>query len=190
MPSPYTGETTNSGCWSISLSRREMVDFSRGTFIDGASVMLMANGPGGFNELAGKNVGVRGGTTTEEGLRNTLKELSVDATVVSVKSHDDGLSKLQKGELSAYFADRAILLFLAAGSTTPDKLRVAADYYSYEPYALAVHRGDDKFRLLVDRTLSRLYRGGGIVRIFKNSFGNAEPSDVLKSLYLINALPE
>ena len=178
------------GATTATLSRRELVDFSLGTFIDGASVMLMANGPGGFNELAGKNVGVRGGTTTEEGLRNTLKALSVDAKVVSVKSHDDGLSKLQKGELSAYFADRAILLFLAAGSPAPDKLRVAADYYSYEPYALAVHRGDDKFRLLVDRTLSRLYRGGGIVRIFKNSFGNAEPSDVLKSLYLINALPE
>jgi len=178
------------GATTATLSRRELVDFSLATFIDGASVMLMANGPGGFNELAGKNVGVRGGTTTEEGLRNTLKELSVDAKVVPVKSHDDGLSKLEKGELSAYFADRAILLFLVAGSPAPDKLRVAADYYSFEPYALAVHRGDDDFRLLVDRALSRLYRSGGIVRVFKNSFGNAEPSDVLKSLFLINALPE
>ncbi|GMQ77380.1 MAG: amino acid ABC transporter substrate-binding protein [Gammaproteobacteria bacterium] len=178
------------GATTATLSRRELVDFSLGTFIDGASVMLLANGPGGFNELAGKNVGVRGGTTTEDGLRNTLKKLSVDAKVVPVKSHDDGLSKLEKGELSAYFADRAILLFLVARSPAPDKLRVAADYYSFEPYALAVHRGDDDFRLLVDRALSRLYRGGGIVRIFKNSFGNAEPSDVLKSLYLINALPE
>jgi len=69
-------------------------------------------------------------------------------------------------------------------------LRVAADYYSFEPYALAVQRGDDDFRLVVDQTLSRLYRSGGIVPIFRNSFGNAEPSEVLRSLYLINALPE
>lgn len=178
------------GATTATLSRREKVDFSLGTFIDGASVMLMADGPGGFKELSGKNVGVRGGTTTEDGLRNTLKKLSVDAKVVPVKSHDDGLSKLEKGEVSAYFADRAILLFLMAGSPSPGKLRVAADYYSFEPYALAMKRGDGKFRLEVDRALSRLYRTGGIVPVFRNSFGDAEPSEVLRSLYLINALPE
>ena len=178
------------GATTATLSRRELVDFSLGTFIDGASVMLMADGPGGFKELAGKNVGVRGGTTTEEGLRKTLKDLSVDAKVVPVKSHDDGLAKLEKGDLSAYFADRAILLFMVAGSPSPEKLRVGKDYFSFEPYALAMQRGDDDFRLLVDRALSRLYRTGAIVPIFRNSFGNAEPSDVLRSLYLVNALPE
>lgn len=178
------------GATTATLSRRELVDFSLGTFIDGASVMLMVDGPGGFDELAGKNVGVRGGTTTEAGLRNTLKKLSVDAKVVPVNSHDDGLKELEKGELSAYFADRAILLSLRAGSPSPKKLKVAADYYSLEPYALALRRGDDEFRLVVDRALSRLYRGGGIAHIFKNSFGDAEPSDVLRSLYIINGLPE
>ncbi len=178
------------GATTATLSRRELVDFSLGTFIDGASVMLMADGPGGFGELSGKNVGVRGGTTTEEGLRETLKKLSVDAKVVPVKSHDDGLSKLEKGELSAYFADRAILLFLAAGSASPEKLNVGADYFSLEPYALALQRGDEAFRLVVDRALSRLYRSGRITRVFANAFGNAEPSDVLRSLYIINALPE
>ena len=178
------------GATTATLSRREMVDFSLGTFIDGASVMLMAGGPGGFQDLAGKNVGVRGGTTTEEGLYETLKKLSVNANVVPVKSHDEGLAKLEKGDLSAYFADRAILMFLMASSPSAGQLRVSADYFSFEPYALAVKRGDNDFRLLVDTALSRLYRSGGIVPIFRNSFGNAEPSDVLRSLYLVNALPE
>ena len=180
----------NTKSTTYKMLRRELVDFSLATFIDGASVMLMADGPGGFGELSGKNVGVRGGTTTEEGLRNTLKKLSVDAKVVPVTTHGDGLSKLEKGELSAYFADRAILLFLAAGSASPEKLNVGADYFSLEPYALALQRGDESFRLLVDRALSRLYRSGAITRVFANSFGNAEPSDVLRSLYIINALPE
>ena len=178
------------GATTATLSRREKVAFSLATFVDGASVMLMANGPGAFKELAGKKVGVRGSTTTEDGLRNTLKKMSVDAVVVPVKSHDDGLAQLQKGELSAYFADRAILLFMMAKSPVADQLRVGADYFSFEPYALAMKRGDEKFRLEVDRALSRLYRDGGIVPIFRNSFGEAEPSDVLRSLYLINSLPE
>ena len=178
------------GATTATLSRRELVDFSLATFIDGASVMLMADGPKGFEELAGKNVGVRGGTTTEDGLRKTLDRLSVNAKVVPVKSHDEGLGKLQKGELSAYFADRGILLFLVSGSEKPESLRVGTDYFSFEPYALAVPRGDDEFRLVVDKALARLYRSGGIVPIFRNSFGDAEPSDVLRSLYLINGLPE
>lgn len=178
------------GATTATLARRELVDFSLATFIDGASVMLTADGPGGFKELSGKSVGVRGGTTTEDGLRKTLAKLSVDAQVVPVKSHDEGLDKLQKGEVSAYFADRGILLYLMAGSPKPEALRVSSDYFSFEPYALALPRGDDAFRLEVDRTLSRLYRTGAIVPIFRNAFGNAEPSDVLRSLYLINALPE
>jgi len=178
------------GATTATLARRELVDFSLATFIDGASVMLTADGPGGFKELSGKSVGVRGGTTTEDGLRKTLAKLSVDAEVVPVKSHDDGLAKLQKGEVSAYFADRGILLYLMAGSGTPEALRVSKEYFSFEPYALALARGDDAFRLQVDRTLSRLYRTGAIVPIFRNAFGNAEPSEVLRSLYLINGLPE
>ncbi len=178
------------GATTATLARRKLVDFSLGTFIDGASVMLMANGPGGFADLAGMNVGVRGSTTTEDGLRKSLEKMSVDAKVVPVKSHDDGLSKLQKGELSAYFADRAILMFLMAGSDAPQNLRVGKDYFSFEPYALAMKRGDDEFRLVVDTTLSRIYRTGAIVPIFRSSFGNAKPSEVLQSLYLINGLPE
>ena len=178
------------GATTATLSRRKLVDFSLATFVDGASVMLTADGPGGFGDLSGKSVGVRGGTTTEEGLRKTLTKLGVDARVVPVKSHDEGLAKLQNGEVSAYFADRGILLYLMAGSGKPEALRVSTDYFSFEPYALALPRGDDAFRLEVDRTLSRLYRSGAIVPIFRNAFGNAEPSDVLRSLYLINGLPE
>ena len=178
------------GATTATLARRKLVDFSLATFVDGASVMLMVDGPGGFSDLAGKSVGVRGGTTTEQGLRSTLKDMSVDAKVVPVKSHDDGLAKLQKGEISAYFADRGILMFLMAGSDAPEKLRVGKDYFSFEPYALAMQRGDDEFRLVVDTALSRLYRSGAIVPIFKNSFGDAKPSEVLRALFLINALPE
>ena len=178
------------GATTATLSRRKLVDFSLGTFIDGASVMLMSNGPGGFSDLSGKSVGVRGGTTTEDGLRKTLEKMSVSAKVVPVKSHDDGIAKLQSGEVSAYFADRAILMYLAATSTTPEKLRVSKDFFSFEPYALAMKRGDDEFRLVVDTAISRIYRTGAIVPIFRNSFGAAEPSEVLRSLYLINGLPE
>jgi len=178
------------GATTATLSRREKVDFSLPTFIDGASVMFRADGPGSFGDLAGNKVGVRVGTTTEKALRNTLKREKIDAEIVAVKDHADGLERLEKGELGAYFADRAILVYLVAGRQLAGQLRVSSDYLSHEPYALAMARGDDDFRLAVDRVLSRIYRSGAIARIFRNSFGSGEASDVVKALYLINALPE
>ena len=179
------------GATTATLTRRALIDFSVPTFIDGAGVLLRADGPDTFAELAGKTVGVRAATTTEEALRNTLQRRGMDATVVPVDSHEDGLAKLEAGEITAYFADQAILIFLAARSGAPQDLKVAEGQFSLEPYALGLQRGDNDFRLVVDTSLSRLYRSGEVDRIFKNSFGaNATQSEALRALYLISALPE
>jgi ABC-type amino acid transport substrate-binding protein len=179
------------GATTATLTRRALIDFSVPTFIDGAGVLLRADGPDTFAELAGSTVGVRAATTTEEALRNTLQRRGMDATVVPVDSHEDGLAKLKAGEITAYFADQAILIFLAGRSGTAQDLKVAEGQFSLEPYALGLQRGDNDFRLVVDTSLSRLYRSGEVDRIFKNSFGaNATQSEALRALYLISALPE
>ena len=179
------------GATTATLARRALIDFSVPTFIDGAGVLLRADGPDSFAELAGESVGVRADTTTEEALRNTLRRQSMEATVVPVDSHEDGLARLEAGEITAYFADQAILIFLVSGSQAPDDLKVGEGQFTLEPYALGMQRGDDDFRLAVDASLSRLYRSGEVDRIFKNSFGaNATQSEILRALYLISALPE
>ena len=176
---------------SETLSRREQVDFSIPTFLDGASLMVRADGPKNLRDLAGKKVGVLAGTTTEEALRNTLKESGITGDVVAAKTHDEGLAMLDDGKISAYFGDRSILLFLIKQSQAPDKLRLADDYLSVEPYALALPRGDSDFRLAVDRALSHIYRSGEIVSIFQRTFGGkAEPSQILRTLYVISSLPD
>lgn len=178
------------GATTATLSRREMVDFSIPTFIDGASVLYRKGGPADFESLTGQKVGVRGGTTTEAALQATLVELSVGAEVVSVSDHQDGLAMLERNELAAYFADQSILLFLLLNSEVKDQLWLSGRFFTREPYALALPRGDNDFRLFVDRSLSRLYRRGVIGQLFTKSFGIAKPSQLVEALYLINALPE
>jgi ABC-type amino acid transport substrate-binding protein len=175
---------------SVTLARRKLVDFSLMTFIDGASVMVRSDGPQSFKALAGHKIGVHEGTTTEDALRRTLADLKVEAEVVPVADHADGVKRLESGELAAYFADRAILTYLLLGEGAPKTLRISKEYFTREPYALALARGDDDFRFLVDRTLARLYRGGSMGAIFARSFGKAKPSEILQTLYAINALPE
>ena len=67
---------------------------------------------------------------------------------------------------------------------------MAENYLSVEPYALALPRGDEDFRLAVDRALSRIYRGGEIGTLFKRTFGDTKPGQVLGTLYLITGLPD
>jgi len=174
---------------SITLSRREQVDFSIPTFLDGASLIVRAGGPKNLRDLSGKKIGVLAGTTTEEALRNTLNEAKINGDVVAAKTHGEGLAMLDEGKISAYFGDRSILLFLIKDSKAPEKLRLADDYLTVEPYALALPRGDSDFRLAVDRALSRIYRSGEIAAVFQRTFGGqAEPSQILRTLYLISGL--
>jgi ABC-type amino acid transport substrate-binding protein len=176
---------------SATLSRREQVDFSIATFVDGAGLLVRANGPKDLRAMAGQKIGVLAGTTTEEALRNTLNDARITADVIAAKTHGEGLAMLDEGKISAYFADRAILVTLSRESKAPDKLRLADEYLTVEPYALALPRGDSDFRLAVDRALSHIYRSGEIVAIFERTFGGkSKPSQILQTLYLISALPD
>jgi len=178
------------GATTATLSRREIVDFSLPTFVDGASILMRKGGPQTFGDLEGRKIGVRAGTTTEDALRNTVKDLSMTVQTVAVKDHKDGVAKLLSNDISAYFADRAILVYLTVGSGAADKLFLSNQQLTYEPYALGLPKGDGDFRLAVDRALSRIYRSGGIGTLFKETFGaNAQPTAELKALYRISALP-
>src|SRR5262245_8834430 len=175
---------------TVTIARRKLGDFSLPTFVDGASVMVRNDGPQSFKSLAGHKIGVHAGTTTEDVLRRTLADLKVAAEMVPVADHEDGVKRLESGEFAAYFADRAILTYLWLGEGSPKTLRISKEYFTREPYALALARGDDDFRFLVDRTLARLYRGKTIGPMFARSFGKAKASEMLQMLYAINALPE
>jgi polar amino acid transport system substrate-binding protein/glutamate/aspartate transport system substrate-binding protein len=175
---------------SATLARRELVDFSIPTFVDGASLLIRADGPRNLKAMAGKKIGVLAGTTTEEALRNSLKEAGITSDVIPAKTHAEGLAMLDDGKVSAYFADRSILISLIKDSKAPRKLMLAENYLSVEPYALALPRGDEDFRLAVDRALSHIYRSGEIAAVFKRTFGDAQPGQTLQTLYLIAGLPD
>jgi ABC-type amino acid transport substrate-binding protein len=175
---------------SVTLARREMVDFSLPTFIDGAGVISRRGAPiRRFEDFAGKRTGVLAGTTTEEVLRRALADLNVKADVHVVKDHREGAALVTGGKLDAYFADRSILAMMMAGREAPQGLELGPRYFSYETYGLALQRGDNAFRLLVDRTLARLYRSGRAEEMLKRAFG-ADPDDLLRLLIAINAVPD
>jgi len=178
------------GATSVTLARRKLVDFSVLTFFTGAGVMIRDGGPTSIETLGGKTVAVRSGTTTEAALNAMLKQQGVQAKVAGVKDHAEGVALLAAGKADAYFADQAILLWLAARDGGKSKLIVANNVFGPEPYALALPLGDSAFRLLVDSQLSAIYRSKAIVDVCNKNFPGLNPSQTMLNVYLLNALPQ
>lgn len=174
---------------SVTMDRRAMVDFSIPTFLDGTSVLYRADRPiHAFEDLAGKRVAVLGGTTTADNLRIGMRQVNIAAPVTEVTDHRDGLRLLTADKIDAYFGDRAILAALLYQGPMPG-IELSRRYFSYETYALALPRGDDAFRLAVDRALAELYRSGRVRHLLTKTFGERR-DDMLDALIVINSFPE
>jgi glutamate/aspartate transport system substrate-binding protein len=176
------------GGTTVTLGRFKLVDFTVMTFVTGGSFVSRANAPvNALADLAGKSVAVIPGTTTESALREQLKQHLIDAKVVSVKDHVEGMAKLDAGQVAALASDQMLLIGQLMKSQNPKSYALAGDLFSYEPYALVVPRDDAEFRLVVNRALVQTYRTNQYVDIFNRWIGWAgiKPSPVLVSMFAI-----
>lgn len=173
------------GATTVTLDRRETMDFSLMTFVTGG-VLLVRQTEEPF-QLANK-IGVLAGTTSESAL-NRIMALSGDAAgIETVGSHEEGLEKLKSGALNAYFGDRALLIGMMRDN--PGAFTLSEDIRTFEPYALPMRRGESELRLMTDRTIARLYRDGGVTQIYRDAFGDARPGSGLVAIYNLMALTD
>lgn len=159
------------GATTVTLSRRERVDFTLMTFITGGALISRKADPVRTVEgMAGKRIAVINETTTEANLRAYLDSNEFESDLREVGTREEGLAALANESADAFASDHAMLVGLAYLSGRND-YAITADIFSFEPYALMVARGDDDFRLAADRALASLYRSGRIRRIYHNWFG-------------------
>ncbi|HTT11173.1 MAG TPA: amino acid ABC transporter substrate-binding protein [Burkholderiaceae bacterium] len=178
------------GSTTRTLGREQLVDFSNATWVDGGSFVSPASAPlPHVPDLNGKRVAVIPGTTTETALK-ALSNRGIVPVFVTVKTHTDGIAAVRDGRADAYATDRLILVGEVLGGPAGATLLLSDDYLSVETYGLMMARDAD-FRLAVNRALAGIYRSGEIITVFRLSFGpNAQPSKLLESAYVINALSE
>lgn len=180
------------GTTTWTLSRQEGVDFSLMTFIDGGSLLVrLGERLTRLGDFTDKSIAVVPGTTTAEVLPRELKLRGVAARIVSVADERKGMAMLSASEVDAYASDRLLLLGLALDEKGQQAYKLIDEDYSIEPYALAMRRDDHDFRLMVNRSLARLYRSREIVKIYDTWLGYlGRPGVVLSSMYLLQGIPE
>ena len=174
------------------LARLANVDFSGLTFIDAGGFIVRTDTTiNKLSDMGGKKIAVLKGTTTESRLKATLERRLVNATMVPVDTGNQGIAMLDAGTVDAYAGDKIKLVGLALVSKDPTKLAMIAEELSYEPYAMALPRGDSALRLEVNRALTQVYLGGEIETIFGQWLGAlGRPSGLLTAMYLLYSIPE
>jgi ABC-type amino acid transport substrate-binding protein len=138
--------------------------------------------------LQAKSFAVVRGTTAAGWLEKRKAELQVIADTVAVDSYDAGVRRVFERGSDVFFGDRVLLLSAIKKSTAGGDLVLLDRFFTFEPVALALPRGDEDLRLLVDRSLSGLYRSGEIEQLYARWCG--EPDADALAFFRMNTLPE
>ena len=182
------------GATTVTLSRRERVDFTLMTFITGSAVLSRRATPiETVDDLRGVEIAVLAGTTTEDVVRRVIDINEFDIERRLIDSHDEGMELLNEGRVDGYASDRAMLIgqvFRNADANNQYSMTRAA--LSFEPYAFMVPKGDSNFRLIADKALAAQFRGAGIRRLYQTWFGRyGEPlSPIVEAMYEFQAVGE
>ena len=120
-----------------------------------------------------------------------MEKSGTTVQLIPVKDHVDGRTALEQKTGDAYASDREILIGLALTAQDPTRFALLDRYFSYEPYALMLRRGDPDFRIAVNRSLARLYGTGDIIPIYRRWLGAlGAPGALELATWAIEGLPE
>jgi glutamate/aspartate transport system substrate-binding protein len=185
------GSTTNN------LERQKQVAFSNTTFIVSTRFLARADavkkGLKDFPDLAGKNVVVTAGTTSERLLRKMNEEKKLNLNITSAKDHGESFLILESGRAVAFMLDDVLLSGEIAKSRHPKDWVVTGTPQSREAYGCSMRKDDPQFKAVVDDTIAKLETSGEMEKIYDKWFRHPIPpkglnldfpmSDDIKALF-------
>jgi ABC-type amino acid transport substrate-binding protein len=179
------------GSTTVSLSRMKIVDFSNLIFAESTGVLVKNGGAFRFDDMAGKRIGVVGGSTNAQAVRDQLRQRRLDAALVEFRDREEGVAALVRGDLDGFATDKLVLMALAQAGGLRD-FTVLPDDLSFEPFAIMLPRGDAAFRLAVNTGIARVFRSGDVIDLYTRYFSGIaqRPSVWLGAVFTFGALPD
>jgi ABC-type amino acid transport substrate-binding protein len=156
------------GTMTDTPQRRESVDFSLTFFYTGAQFMVKKGSPiKGVNDIGGKRIASQQGSTNAK----IIREKYPQAQLREFPDQPAAFQALLQGQVDAYTNDGIQLFGLKAKAPKPDEWDVVGDFYSEEPYGMAMRKGDAKFKAAVDAGLKSGLESGKYFEIYEKWFG-------------------
>jgi ABC-type amino acid transport substrate-binding protein len=156
------------GTMTDTPERRQSVDFSLTFFYTGAQFLVKKGSPiRGVNDIAGKRIATQQGSTNEK----ILREKYPQAQLRAFPDQPAAFQALAQGQVDAYTNDGIQLAGLKAKAPNPNEWEIVGDFYSEEPYGMAMRKGDSKFKAAVDAALRGGFESGKYFEIYEKWFG-------------------
>lgn len=148
--------------------RRDQVDFSLTFFVTGAQFLVRKGSPiKGIQAIAGKRIAAQQGSTNAK----IIREKVPTAKLVEFQDQPAAFQALSQRQVDAYTNDGIQLAGLKAKAAKPDDWVVAGDFFSYDPYGLAMRKNDSDFRQVVNVGLMDAISSGLYFEIYEKWFG-------------------
>ncbi|MBI2985476.1 MAG: transporter substrate-binding domain-containing protein [Deltaproteobacteria bacterium] len=149
-------------------SRRDSVDFSLTFFVTGAQFLVKKGSPiKGIKSIAGRRVAAQQGSTNAR----IIREQAPKAQLREFPDQPAAFQALAQGQVDTYTNDGIQLAGLKAKAPNPRGWEIVGDFYSYEPYGMALRKGDADFRGVVNNGLMEGIDSGKFFDIYEKWFG-------------------
>jgi ABC-type amino acid transport substrate-binding protein len=157
------------GTMTDTRPRRESVDFSLTFFVTGAQFLVKKGSPiKGIETIAGKRVAAQQGSTNAR----IIRERVPSAVLREFPDQPSAFQALAQGQVDAYTNDGIQLAGLRVKAPNPAEWEIVGDFYSYEPYGMAMRKGDSDFRNVVNSGLMDGIDSGKFFQIYDKWFGS------------------
>jgi ABC-type amino acid transport substrate-binding protein len=156
------------GTMTDTVERRQSVDFSLTFFYTGAQFLVKKGSPiKGVQDIGGKRIASQQASTNAK----IIREKYPQAQLREFPDQPAAFQALVQGQVDAFTNDGIQLAGLKAKAPNPGDWEIVGDFYSEEPYGMAMRKGDAKFKAAVDAGLRRGFESGKYFEIYDKWFG-------------------
>ncbi|MBI2526638.1 MAG: transporter substrate-binding domain-containing protein [Candidatus Rokubacteria bacterium] len=156
------------GTMTDTRTRRDSVDFSLTFFVTGAQFLVKKGSPiKGIGDIAGKRIAAQQGSTNAR----IIRERVPSGQLREFPDQPAAFQALLQGQVDAYTNDGIQLAGLKVKAQNPADWEIVGDFYSYEPYGMAMRKGDSDFRAAVNNGLMDGIESRKFFEIYDKWFG-------------------
>jgi len=157
-----------SGTMTDTRTRRDSVDFSITFFVTGAQFLVKKGSKiRGIKDIDGKRIAAQQGSTNAR----IIREKAPKAQLREFPDQPAAFQALLQGQVDAYTNDGIQLAGLKAKAANPAQWDIVGDFFSYEPYGMAMRKNDADFRNAVNGGLMDGIESGKYFEIYDKWFG-------------------
>ena len=148
--------------------RRDSVDFSLTFFVTGAQFLVKKGSPiKGIKNIDGKRIAAQQGSTNAR----IVREQAPKAQLREFPDQPAAFQALLQGQVDAFTNDGIQLAGLKLKAPNPAQWDIVGEFYSYEPYGMAMRKNESDFRNAVNNGLMEGIESGKFFELYDKWFG-------------------